>query len=155
MTTRRSFLVTLAGLPLAGSQLGASCNAVSTATSISQAENGIADAQLVIALIQTGVDGYFAAKPNPTLQGQIDSGIGDTLSALRVVDTALAGATSLNDANVQAAIGSFTTAFNALATLVAQIGVQVSAAAPRGQVVRINGVLNIAPPILLSWATKK
>ena len=150
----RMLLATLLVLAFGVSQIGASCNAATVTTTITQAEAGIIDAQLVLSLVQTGVDGYFAAKPNPTLQATIDSAMADTQAALRAVNTALAGATSLTDNNVQAAIASFSTAFNQLMALVAQIGVQVNAAAPRGVSTHTASGIVVAPPLLLSWAKK-
>ena len=146
----RMLLATLLVLAFGVSQIGASCNAATVTTTITQAEAGIIDAQLVLSLVQTGV----AAKPNPTLQATIDSAMADTQAALRAVNTALAGATSLTDNNVQAAIASFSTAFNQLMALVAQIGVQVNAAAPRGVSTHTASGIVVAPPLLLSWAKK-
>jgi hypothetical protein len=155
MSSVRMLLATLLVAIFAASQIGASCNAVSTATTITQAEAGIVDAQLVLTLVQTGVDGYFAAKPNASLQATIDGAMADAQAALRTVNTALAGATSLSDNNVQAAIASFSTAFDQLMALVAQIGVQVNKAAPRGVSTRTASGIAVAPPILFGWAATK
>ena len=145
---RSSFLV-LFGLSLALAPLG--CAGATPATTITAIEAGITDAEIVIAAIQAAADGAFAIKPDPTLQAKIDAAIGDTEGALRAVNTALAGATSISDGNVQAALQAFSDAFSALVALAAQIGVQVSpsAAAVRGGRMAGSGVVLIAPPVIL------
>jgi len=152
MTTRRSFLTTLIALPLASSFIGATCTPSAV---IQTAQNGIMDAELVLSIIQTAVDGYFATKPNAALQTKIDDAMTDTQQALRVCSNALAVATSINDANYQAAIASFQAAFTALTQLIATIGIQVapipaSVGVPGARSWhKADGVLVIAPPVIL------
>lgn len=149
MKTRRSFLSVLYVIPLLSLDLSASgCSGVTPAMILSDIEAGIADAQIAIQTVLVGVDAYFAAHPNPKLQGEIDAAAADVAAALRVVTSAAAGATNIADGNVQAALAAFATAYNALMTLVAQIGVQT---APSGMTTaaKVNGITYVPAPRLL------
>lgn len=125
------------------------CPNQSAATVLSEVEAGISDAGIAIQTIVVGVDAYFATHPNATLQSQIDAAIADTSTALRAVNNALAGASSISDGNVQQALTSFSQAYAALMQLVGQIGVQT---APTGvtAAVRVNGVVYVPSPRILT-----
>jgi hypothetical protein len=144
MKTRRSFLSVLSAVSLLGLDLGC----VGTATMVlGEVSAGINDAEIAIQTVMAGVDAYFATHSNPKLQGEIDAAMSDTTTALRAVNAAFAGATSITDGNVQAALASFAAAYSALMTLVAQIGIQT---APAGtSVARVNGTLFVPAPRLL------
>lgn len=146
MKTRRSFLSALSALPLLG--LGSSgCAGQTAAMVLSEVEAGITDAEIAIQTVMAGVDAYFAAHPNPKLQGEIDSAVTDATTALRAVTAALAGATSITAGNVQAALQAFSTAYSTLMQLVAQIGIQT---APAGTAAaRVGGNLYVPKPRLL------
>jgi hypothetical protein len=148
---RRSVLSIAPLLAIAATVPGlAGCPGQTPAMILSDAEMGVADAQIAIATINTGVEAYFAVKPNPALETQIENAVTDTQAALRLATTALGGATSITDGNVQAALTAFGNAYAALMALVSQIGIQTAPAsigkANRGP----NGVLYVPAPRLLS-----
>jgi hypothetical protein len=149
MKTRRSFLSVLSAVPLLGLGLGTSGCSASAAVVLTTVEAGISDAQIAITTIMTGVDAYFDTHSNPALKAQIDGAVSDVTTALRAVNSALAGATSIADGNVQTALAAFASAWATVMTLVAQIGIQV---APAGvtAVAKVNGITYVPPPRLLS-----
>ena len=148
MKNRRSFLASLSALPLLGLLGTSGCANQTPAQVLSAAEAGINDAEIAITTIMGGVDAYFAVHPNPTLQAQIDTAVTDVTTALSIANTALAGATSITDGNVQAALTSFANAYNALMALIAQIGIQTAPAGATAAA-RVKGVLYVPAPRLL------
>ena len=140
--TRRSILSVFPFLGLAAVLPG--CPGQTPAMVITEVEAGITDAQIAIQTIIAGIDAYFAAHPNPALQAKIDAAVADTSAALRVVTTALSGATSISDGNVQALI-AFASAYSALMSLVAQIGIQTASAATP----KVAGVIYVQSPRIL------
>jgi hypothetical protein len=148
MKTRRSFLSALSVLPLLGLDLGISGCGATPATVLSAIEAGINDAEIAITTITTGVNAYFTAHPNATLQAQIDNAITDVTTALSAVNSVLAGATSILDSNVQAALQAFASAYSALMTLVGQIGIQTAPVSITAAA-RVGGILYIPAPRLL------
>lgn len=108
------------------------CPNQSPAVVIGEVQAGINDAVIAINTIESGVNAYFVAHPDAALQAKIQNAVADVTSALSVVNTALAGAASVSDGNVQSALTTFSQAYSALVQLVAQIGVQASPAVTVG-----------------------
>jgi len=141
--TRRSILSVFPFLGLAAVLPG--CPGQTPAMVITEVEAGITDAQIAIQTIIAGIDAYFAAHPNPALQAKIDAAVADTSAALRVVTTALSGATGISDGNVQAALIAFASAYSALMSLIGQIGIQTASAATP----KVAGVIYVQSPRIL------
>ena len=147
MKTRRSFLSALSAVPFLGLTTG--CPGQTPAMVISEVEAGITDAEIAIQTIVAGVNAYFALHPNPDLQAKIANVVADTQSALRVVTSALAGASSIADGNVQTALQAFGQAYAALMALIAQINIQTAPSGIAQGARASNGTLYIVPPRLL------
>jgi len=101
------------------------CN-LPAATVISDIEAGVSDAGLALQGVITVVDGILAAHPNPAVQADFTKVAAVATEALQGLDAALAGATSISDANVQAALANFYQAYQALMTIAGQLGVQTA-----------------------------
>jgi hypothetical protein len=143
MKTRRSFLASLLALPIASSFIGASCQPGAVIPAI---QASLDDAALVLSMINTGIDAYFAGHPNAALQAKIDNAMTDAQGALRVAEDALTAASDINAANVQQALAAFQTTFNALVDLIGQIGIQVGATPNGARAAKVGDKLIIAPP---------
>jgi len=140
--------MSLSTLPLLSlTDLG--CAGQTAAVVLTEVRDGITDAEIAIQTVVAGVDAYFSSHPNPKLQGEIDNAVADVTTALRAVDAALAGATSIADGNLQAALTSFAAAYNALMALVGQISIQTAPAAIGKSARTPAGVLLVPSPRLL------
>jgi hypothetical protein len=159
LKTRRSFLTISPFIALALAEPLAGCSAASIAATIPQIIAGVEDASLILGQIGAFVATYAQANPSAAATvAKIELAIADARQALDAVVRAGAAATDILDANLQQALVDFSAAFAAVIALATQIGVQVSAAVPRGTAVRVpatataSAKLIVAEPMLLKVA---
>lgn len=159
MTNRRSFLSFLAVASAAPLALAGCGGPQTPQTVLSEIEAGVADAQAALQVAASVAAAILAANPNPALAAKIDEAETAAQDALRALTDVLAGATSIADANAQAALQAFSDAYGAVMALLATIGVKQSAAAPRGKFRRAvkdaGGKILIAPPTILNLLQAK
>jgi len=137
----------LAAATISLAPLCTGCPGATAGTVISDIQAGVTDSSIALQAVAGIVDAYFVAHPNVALQVKIDNGITDASSALRILNTALSGATSMADGNVQTALTAFGEAWAQLMVLVSQIGVQAAPVGAKAGVV--VGVTYVTPPRIL------
>lgn len=154
-----TFGATGASLPFA-----TGCAGTSAATILSGVDAGVVDAGLILQQIQAFVSVYFQTHTDPAsvaLAAKIVPALNDARAALDVVVRAAAVATDISDANLQAAVADFSTAFSSVVVLAGQIGVQVSSGGMAPKVVKpgapgaSGAALVVGEPLLLRGVKKK
>lgn len=105
----------------------------------------VEDGSAILNVIASFVDAYFLQHPDPAAQAKVDDAMTKTRSALATMLHAAQGASSLSDANVDAAFNDFKAAYMELLALTAPMGVS-----PTGGAIKMSaapGKLMVPEPL--------
>jgi hypothetical protein len=83
----------------------------------------VTDAQMILDEIEDFVDTFFAVKPDPKLQRNVDQALDRCRVALNVALRTASGAEDLNEQQVEAAFDNFQKAYRNLLVLIEPLGV--------------------------------
>lgn len=113
------------------------------------------EGSLVVQTIQTFINSYFVAHPNPTTQASVNAAIVKVETAASAVLAAARGAGDLSSGDTPAAVAAFTTAYTDLLALVKTFGVSAGTKGARMAAKPGGGLTVPAPEDLLISLRKK
>jgi hypothetical protein len=93
------------------------------AQALSKIAAGISDAQVVLDLVQSAVNQFFAMRPKPDAQAKVQEALDRSRLAVGVAIRAANGAQALSDDQLAAAFANFEKAWGELQALLTEFGV--------------------------------
>ena len=108
------------------------------------------DAEFILTGIETFEKGYFAVKPNPTLQSKVETGLTAARAALDAGIRVCDGTTELTQAQVDLAFADFKAAYTDLLSLLGPLGVQRGGTVGAKMGAPSGGTYMVPDPLILA-----